>query len=63
MVKAQEMGVFPGPAYGALKAGESVQIAGMQFHCVYKVVFILLRRARYTDFAMPLSCSCHITMP
>ena len=44
MVKAQEMGVFPGPAYGALKAGESVQIAGMQFYCVYTVV-CMLRRA------------------
>ena len=28
VVKAQQMGVFPGPAYGALKAGEPVQTAG-----------------------------------
>ena len=28
VVKAQELGVFPGPAYGALKAGEAVQAEG-----------------------------------
>ena len=28
VVKAQQLGVFPGPAYGALKAGESVQAEG-----------------------------------
>ena len=29
VVKVQEMGVFPGPEYAALKAGEPVQNIGM----------------------------------
>ncbi len=29
VVKAQELGVFPGPEYAALKAGEPVQNIGM----------------------------------
>jgi hypothetical protein len=33
VVKAQELGVFPGPEYAALKAGEPVKNVGMLLSC------------------------------